>query len=56
MRMRYLDLVTEAETGLRVHASCEDDPIPRIRPVVPAIALRNPRPDADEGGTQEDDG
>lgn len=56
MRMRYLDLVTEVETGLRVHATCEDDPIPRARPRAPAVTLRNPRPDSNEGGTQDDDG
>lgn len=55
MRMRYLDLVTEVGTGLRVHATCEDDPIPTARPRAPAVTLRNPRPDSNEGGTQEED-
>ncbi len=56
LRTRLLNLVREAETGLMVHPSCEDDPIPRARPLAPAVVLRNPRPDSNEGGTQEDDG
>lgn len=43
----YLEMFTEAETGLRVHQQCLDEPyIFRKRPPE-GIALRHPRPDTD---------
>lgn len=44
-RAAYNDLVTEAETGWRVHPACEDFPRPKPRATADAIALRHPRPD-----------
>lgn len=44
-RVRYLELVTERQTKLRVCPDCEDDPEPRRVRKPDAEALRHPRPD-----------
>lgn len=46
-RLKYLDLVTEAETRLRVCAACEDEPMRRRARRPDAVRLRDPRPDPD---------
>jgi hypothetical protein len=48
LRMAYLDMVKERQTGLKVHEACEDEPeIVRLRRPDPVI-LREPRPDTAE--------
>jgi hypothetical protein len=45
LRGRHLEMLSEAQTGLRVHPACADEPyVPRKRPPE-GIALRHPRPD-----------
>lgn len=48
-RIKYLDLITEQQTNLRVCESCLDEPQPERVGRPDAIALREPRPDPQEG-------
>jgi hypothetical protein len=48
-RLKYLDLVLEAQTSLRVCDACLDEPQPERARRPDAIALRDPRPDPQEG-------
>lgn len=41
----YLEMLSEAETGLRVHPQCLDEPYVKPRRPPEGIALRHPRPD-----------
>lgn len=48
-RIKYLDLLTEPDTFLRVCESCLDEPQPDRAKRPDAIVLRQPRPDPQEG-------
>jgi hypothetical protein len=48
-RIKYLDLIDEPQTSLRVCESCLDEPQPDRAKRPDAIALRKPRPDPQEG-------
>lgn len=48
-RLKYLDLITEQQTNLKVCEACLDDPQPPRARRPDAIALREPRPDPQEG-------
>lgn len=48
-RIKYLDLITEEQTRLRVCEACLDEPQPERTRSPDAIVLRDPRPDPQEG-------
>lgn len=48
-RIKYLDLIEEEDTHLRVCEDCLDEPEPERTRGPDAIALRHPRPDPQEG-------
>lgn len=50
-RIKYLGLITEPDTKLRVCEPCLDEPEPKRARRPDAIALRDPRPDPHEGET-----
>lgn len=52
-RIAYLELRREVDTGLQVCAACEDEPEPKRYTDPDAIALRQPRPDPQEGEEAE---
>jgi hypothetical protein len=45
LRLKYTEVVTEAETGFRVHQACCDEPYVLKKRPPEGIALRHPRPD-----------